>query len=80
MNDNNYRTIQKKLFYSIDSIIEKDLKTIQNINQNSENYAYRLLKFLAQKVPGEISQNTLSNLIKSSSSREIGRASCRERV
>lgn len=68
MNDNNYRTIQKKLFYSIDSIIEKDLKTIQNINQNSENYAYRLLKFLAQKVPGEISQNTLSNLIKSSSS------------
>ncbi len=31
MNDNNYRTIQKKLFYSIDSIIEKDLKTIQNI-------------------------------------------------
>lgn len=68
MNDNNYRISQKKLFYSIDSIIEKDLKTIQNINQNSENYAYRLLKFLAQKVPGEISQNTLANLIKSSSS------------
>ena len=68
MNDKNYRISQKKLLYSIDSVIEKDLKTLQNINQNSENNAYRLLKFLAQKVPGEISQNTLANLIKASPS------------
>lgn len=68
MHDKNYRISQKKLLYSIDSIITKDLKTLQNINQNSEDYAYRLLKFLAQKVPGEISQNTLADLIKSSPS------------
>ena len=68
MNDKNYRISQKKLFYSIDSIIEKDLKTLHNITPNSENYAYRILKFLAQKVPGEISQNTLANLVKSSPS------------
>ena len=68
MNDDNYRISLKKLLYSIDSVIEKDLKTLHNINQNSENYAYRMLKFLAQKVPGEISQNTLANLIKSSPS------------
>lgn len=68
INDNNNRITQKKLLYSINSIIEKDLKTLQNISQNSENHAHRILKFLAQKVPGEISQNTLGNLIKSSSS------------
>ena len=68
INDKNYRISQKKLLYGIDSIIEKDLKTIETISQNSENHANRLIKFLAQKVPGEVSQNTLSNLIKASSS------------
>ncbi|MBQ9161093.1 MAG: ATP-binding protein [Methanobrevibacter sp.] len=68
MHDKNYRISQKKLLNSIDSVITKDLKTLQNINQNSEDYAYRLLKLLAQKVPGEISQNTLADLIKSSPS------------
>lgn len=68
INDNNFRNNQKKLLYSIDSVIEKDLKTFKNINQNTESHAYRILKFLAQKVPGEISQNTLGNLIKSSPS------------
>lgn len=68
LHDKNFTISQKKLLYSINSIIEKDLKTIQTISQNSENHAFRLLKFLAQKVPGEISQNKLSNLIKASSS------------
>ena len=71
INDINYRIVQKKLLYSIDSVIGKDLKTLQNITPNNENNAYLLLKFLAQKVPGEISQHTLSNLISSSSSLSI---------
>ena len=65
--DDNTRNIQKRLYSTIDDIIEKDLKTMKNISKNSEYYAFRLINFLAQKLPGDVSQNTLSDLIKASS-------------
>lgn len=39
---------------------------MKNITSNSETVAWRLLKFLAQKKPGEVSQNTLTDIAKCS--------------
>ena len=66
MHDTNYRNAFKKLYYSVESVITKDLGTINNLTNNSEINAIRLLKFLAEKYPGDISQNALANKIKTS--------------
>lgn len=50
----------EKLYESVDTIVTKDLGTIKNITTNSEDQALRLLQFLAQKLPGDISQATLA--------------------
>ena len=68
MHEKNQRQIYKKLYNSVDTIITKDLKTISNITTKSEDQAQRILKFLAQKRPGEISQNTLAECAKTSPS------------
>lgn len=50
----------EKLYESVDTIVTKDLGTIKNITTDSEDQALRLLQFLAQKLPGDISQATLA--------------------
>ena len=50
----------EKLYESVDTIVTKDLGTIKNITTDSEDQALRLLQFLAQKFPGDISQATLA--------------------
>lgn len=67
MHDTNYRNASKKIFYSIESVIKKDLGTMSNLTNDTQTKALRLLKFLAEKYPGDISQNALGDKIKSSS-------------
>ena len=43
------------MFNSVDTIIQKDLGTIKNITTDTQNYAMRILKFMAQKYLGNIS-------------------------
>ena len=50
----------EKLYESVDTIITKDLGAIKNITTNSEDQSLRLLQFLAQKLPENISQATLA--------------------
>lgn len=64
MHDKNPRKSYKKIFHTVDTVVTKDLRTIRNITSNTEDQALRLLKFLAQKKPGEASQATLSDIIK----------------
>ena len=66
MHDTNYKNTFKKLYYSIESVITKDLPTMTNLTSNTETKALRLVKFLAEKYPGDISQNALANKIKTS--------------
>ena len=66
MFDTRQRDIVNKLFESVTSIIEKDLGTMKNITTETQSYAMRILKFLAQKYPGDISQNKLSTGLKCS--------------
>ena len=66
MHDTNPRNAFKKLYYSVESVITKDLPTMTNLTSNTETKALRLIKFLAEKYPGDISQNALANKIKTS--------------
>ena len=66
MHDTNYRNATKKLYYSIETVITKDLGTMNNLTANTQTNALRLIKFLAEKYPGDISQNALANKIKTS--------------
>ena len=66
MHDTNYRNATKKLYYSIETVITKDLGTMNNLTSNTQTNALRLIKFLAEKYPGDISQNALANKIKTS--------------
>ena len=68
IHEKNERLILEKLYESVDTIIAKDLPSIKNINSNTLNQSMRLLHFLAQKVPGEVSQNTLAEILKKSQS------------
>ena len=68
LNEENERIILEKLYDSVNTIIEKDLPSIKNINTTTFNQARRLLHFLAQKVPGEVSQNSLAELLRTSQS------------
>ena len=56
----------KKLYYSVETVITKDLGTMNNLTANTQTNALRLMKFLAEKYPGDISQNALANKIKTS--------------
>ena len=67
MHDTNYRNAYAKIFKSVENVIRKDLGTISNITSNTQTNALRLIKFLAEKYPGDISQNALANKIKTSS-------------
>ena len=67
MHDTNYRNATKKLYYSVESVVTKDLGTMNNLTVNTQTNALRLMKFLAEKYPGDISQNALANKIKTSS-------------
>lgn len=69
MFDTRQRDIVKKMFKSVNTVIEKDLGTIKNITTDTQSYAMRILKFLAQKYPGDISQNKLSSELKCSFSK-----------
>ena len=64
--DTRQRDIIKKLFNSTISIIEKDLGRIKNITTDTQSYAMRILKFIALKYPGDVSQNKLSSKLKCS--------------
>lgn len=64
MHDKNPEKSYRKIFRTVDTVVTKDLGTIRNITSNTEDQALRLLKFLAQKKPGEASQATLSDIIK----------------
>ncbi|WP_407381388.1 ATP-binding protein [Methanobrevibacter sp.] len=66
MHDTNHRNASKKLYYSVESVITKDLGTMNNLTANTQTNALRLMKFLAEKYPGDISQNALANKIKTS--------------
>ena len=68
IHEKNQRFIYNKLYSSVDTIIRKDLGTIKNITTKSEDQASRLLQFLAQKLPKDVSQNTIADCIKSSPS------------
>lgn len=68
MHETNQRIIFKKLYSIVDSIVRKDLGTLKNITSTSEDQTLRLLKFLAQKFPGDVSQNTLAQASKTSQS------------
>ena len=68
MHEKNQRKITKKLYASVDTIIRKDLGSLQNITSTTEDQTLRLLQFLAQKLPGETSQNTLAQSAKTSQS------------
>ncbi len=68
MHENNQRKIFKKLYATVDTIVRKDLGTLKNITTTSEDQTLRLLKFLAQKLPGDVSQNTLAESAKTSQS------------
>ena len=61
MFDTRQRDITKKMFNSVQTVIQKDLGTIKNITTDTQNHAMRILKFLAQKYPGHVSQNKLSS-------------------
>ena len=61
MFDTRQRDIVKKMFNSVNTVIQKDLGTIKNITTDTQSYAMRILKFLAQKYPGDVSQNKLSS-------------------
>lgn len=50
----------EKLYEAVDTIVTKDLGAIKNITTDSEDKSLRLLQFLAQKLPGDISQATLA--------------------
>lgn len=60
MFDKRQREIVKKMFKSADTMIRKDLGTIKNITTDTQSYAMRILKFMAQKYPSDVSQNKLS--------------------
>ncbi|WP_407432694.1 ATP-binding protein [Methanobrevibacter sp.] len=66
MFDKRQREIVKKIFSSVDTVIRKDLGTIKNITTDTQSYAMRILKFMAQKYPGDVSQNKLSSELKCS--------------
>lgn len=66
MFDKRQREIVKKIFASVDTVIRKDLGTIKNITTDTQSYAMRILKFMAQKYPGDVSQNKLSSELKCS--------------
>ena len=60
MHEKTERKACEKLYESVDTIVTKDLGTIRNITKDSEDQSLRLLQFLAQKFPGEVSQATLA--------------------
>ncbi len=64
MYDTNQRNASKKLYYSVETVVTKDLGTMNNLTANTQTNALRLMKFLAEKYPGDISQNALANKIK----------------
>ena len=66
MHDANYRTAFKKIYYTVESVITKDLGTMSNLTIDTQTKALRLIKFLAEKYPGDISQNALANKIQTS--------------
>ena len=66
MFDERRREIIKKMFSSVDTVIRKDIGTIKNITTDTQNHAMRILKFMAQKDPGDVSQNKLSSELKCS--------------
>ena len=66
MHDTNCRNASKKLYYSVEAVVTKDLGTMSNLTANTQTSALRLMKFLAEKYPGDISQNALANKIKTS--------------
>ena len=66
MHDTNHRNASKKLYYSVETVVTKDLGTMNNLTANTQTNALRLMKFLAEKYPGDISQNALANKIKTS--------------
>lgn len=68
MHEKNQRIIFKKLYAIVDAIVTRDLGTLKNITTVSENQTWRVLKFLAQKFPGDVSQNTLAQCAKTSQS------------
>ena len=68
MHETNQRRIFKKLYATVDTIVRKDLGALRNITSTSEDQTLRLLKFLAQKFPDDVSQNTLAQCAKTSQS------------
>ena len=66
MHDTNYRVAFKKIYYAVESVITKDLGTMNNLTIDTQTKALRLIKFLAEKYPGDISQNALANKIQTS--------------
>lgn len=66
MFDTRQREIVKKIFKSVETVITKDFGKIKNITTDTQSYAMRILKFMAQKYPGDVSQNKLSSELKCS--------------
>ena len=66
MHDTNPRVAFKKIYYAVESVITRDLGTMSNLTMDTQTKALRLIKFLAEKYPGDISQNALANKIQTS--------------
>ena len=60
--------IVSSLWSNIHRIIMEDMVNMFNINKNTQNLVYRILTFLANQKPGEISQNKLAANLNCSSS------------
>ena len=56
--------ICKKLYNHVEDIITRDLRSLGNINTENENQILRMLNFLANKTPEDVSLNTLSHAVK----------------
>ena len=58
--DNN--EITKKIIDMVEKVVTTDLNTIEGINRDTEDLAFRILNYFAFQNPGEVSVGSLSNL------------------
>ena len=69
LNEKYTSDIVRDLWSIIYRIVSNDISNIFNINRNTQNLIYRILTFLAEQKPGEISQNKVAASLNCSTSR-----------
>ena len=66
-NENDYTDLNSKLIDMVNKVINTDLIRFKNFNFENQANANRILRFLALQKAGNLSQNKLSNYLKTSS-------------